>query len=102
MYRIAHLIVPCPSHKKTLNVKFYHFANADASANPAARSSAIPLPVYLHRQDGWMDDLRFYVLFNSISVISGRCLDEDERLGAMELRLLLRRFHLERGSNSVR
>ena len=21
---------------------------------------------------GWMDDLRFYVLFNSISVISGR------------------------------
>ena len=22
--------------------------------------------------DGWMDDLRFYVLFNSISVISGR------------------------------
>ena len=24
---------------------------------------------------GWMDDSRFYVLFNSISVISGRCLD---------------------------
>ena len=22
--------------------------------------------------DGWMDDLRFYVLFNSVSVISGR------------------------------
>ena len=22
-------------------------------------------------KDGWMDDLRFYVLFNSISVISG-------------------------------
>ena len=24
-----------------------------------------------HDKDGWMDDLRFYVLFNSISVISG-------------------------------
>ena len=42
-----------------------------------------------------MDDLRFYVLFNSISVISGRCLDDNERLCAMELRLQLRRFHLE-------
>ena len=36
---------------------------------------------------GWMDDLRFYVLFNSISVISGRYLDDNERLCAMELRL---------------
>ena len=43
----------------------------------------------------WMDDLRFYVLFNSISVISGRCLDDNERLCAMELRLRMRRFHLE-------
>ena len=43
----------------------------------------------------WMDDLRFYVLFKSISVISGRCLDDNERLYAMELRLRLRRFHLE-------
>ena len=32
-----------------------------------------------------MDNLRFYVLFNSISVISGRCLDDNERLCAMEL-----------------
>ena len=31
-----------------------------------------------------MDDMRFYVLFNSISVISGRCLDDNERLCAME------------------
>ena len=53
-------------------------------------------------KDGWMDDLRFYVLFNSISVISGQCLDDNERLCAMKLRLRLRRFHLERGSNSVR
>ena len=42
-----------------------------------------------------MDDLRFYVLFNSISVITGRCSDDNERLCAMELRLRLRRFHLE-------
>ena len=45
--------------------------------------------------DGWINDLRFYVLFNSISVISGRCLDYTERLCAVELRLRLRRFHLE-------
>ena len=36
-----------------------------------------------------MDDLRFHVLFNSVS---------NERLCAMELRLRLR-FRLERGSN---
>ena len=47
------------------------------------------------KMDGWMDDLRFYVLFNSISVISGRCLDDNERLCAMELRLRMRSFHLE-------
>ena len=27
-----------------------------------------------------MDDLRFYVLLNNISVISGRCSDNNERL----------------------
>ena len=32
--------------------------------------------------DGWMDDLRFYVLFNSISVISGRSLGDNEMLCA--------------------
>ena len=26
------------------------------------------------------DDLRFYVLFNNISVISGRCMGDNERL----------------------
>ena len=44
-------------------------------------------------ENGWMDDLRFYVLINSNSVISGRCLDYNERLCAMELRLRLRLFH---------
>ena len=43
---------------------------------------------------------RFYVLFNSISVISGRWADGNEMLCAMELRLQLRRFRLKRGSNS--
>ena len=38
-----------------------------------------------HKMDGWMDDFRFYVLFNSISVISGQCLDDNERQCAMEL-----------------
>ena len=51
---------------------------------------------------GWMDDLRFYVLFNSISVIAGRCEANNERLCAMKLRLRLRRCRLERGSISVR
>ena len=47
-----------------------------------------------------MDDLRFYVFFNTISVISGRWADDNERLCAMELHLRLRRFRLEPGSNS--
>ena len=38
---------------------------------------------------GRVDDLRFYFLFNSISVISGQCLDDNERLCAMKLCLRL-------------
>ena len=49
---------------------------------------------------GWMDDLRLYVLFNSISVISGQWADGNERRCAMEFRLRLRRFCLEQGSTS--
>ena len=49
--------------------------------------------------DDWMDDLRFYVLFNSISVISGRWADDNEWLCVMGRRLRLRKFRLERGSN---
>ena len=49
--------------------------------------------------DEWMDDLRFYVLFNNISVISGRWADDNKRFCAMEPCLRLRRFRLERGSN---
>ena len=49
--------------------------------------------------NGRMNDV-FYVLFNSISVISGRLADDNERLCTMEPRLRLRWFRLERGSNS--
>ena len=41
-----------------------------------------------------MDDLRFYVLFNSISVILGQRADDNEMLCAMEPRLRLRRVRL--------
>ena len=49
-----------------------------------------------------IDDLGFYVLFNSISVISGLWEVDNERLCAVELSLQLRRFCLEGGSNPVR
>ena len=42
--------------------------------------------------DGWMDDLQIYILFNSVSVISGQWEVDNERLCAMELRLRLRRL----------
>ena len=47
--------------------------------------------------DDGLDGLRFYILLNSISVISGRREVDNERLCAMELRLWLTRFHLELG-----
>ena len=48
--------------------------------------------------DGWMtcDFMSFSTVF---SVISGRWADDNERLCAMEPRLRLGRFRLERGSN---
>ena len=46
-----------------------------------------------------MNDLLLYVLFISISVISGRWADDNEKLCAMEARLRLKRFPFERGSN---
>ena len=47
--------------------------------------------------DGWMT--RFYVLFNSISVLSRQWTDDNERPCSMEPRLRLRTFRLERNSN---
>ena len=60
-------------------------------SSPLYKNRELLLSLYF----GWMDDVRFYVLFNSISVISGRWVDDNERLCAMELHLRLRRFHLE-------
>ena len=37
--------------------------------------------------EGWMGGLRFHVLLSSISVISGLCLDDNERQCAMKVRL---------------
>ena len=64
------------------NILYCHIIQADAWTN------------------GWMDDLKFNVLFNSISVISGRWVDDNERLCAMEPLLRLRRFCLEQDSSS--
>ena len=50
-------------------------------------------------QDGWMDDLRFYVLFNSILVISGLFEGDNERLCAMEPCSGWKDFCLQQGSN---
>ena len=38
-----------------------------------------------------MDDVRFYILFNSISVISGQWVGDNERLCALEPRVQLKR-----------
>ena len=43
--------------------------------------------VHVIRYDRWRDDLRFLVLFNSISAISGRLAGDNERLCALESRL---------------
>ena len=47
--------------------------------------------------NNWMDDLQVYVIFNSISVISGRWSDDNERLCAMESRLRLKRSSPQAG-----
>ena len=44
-----------------------------------------------------MNDLRFYVLVNSISVISGRWLGNYEKLSAMEPRLRLKKSFPQAG-----
>ena len=56
-----------------------------------------PTIMYMQRLTGWMDDLLFYILFNSISVISGHWEGDNERLFPMEPCLQLKRFRLEVG-----
>ena len=46
----------------------------------------------LHIWNGWIDDLRFKVIFNSISVISGHWEGDNERLCAIKPRLRLERL----------
>ena len=46
-----------------------------------------------------MDDLGFYVRFNSISVISGQWMDDNGKLCVIEPCLWLRRLYLGWGSN---
>ena len=40
----------------------------------------------------WIDDLQFYVLFNSISVISGQRAGDNERLRAMKTPLTIKKI----------
>ena len=54
-----------------------------------------------HQRGGWMSS-DFTGFFNITSVISGRCLDDNEMLYTIELRLRLRRFRLQWGTNPVR
>ena len=60
------------------------------------REMSLPMPTstYLHAycRNELMDDLRFYVIFNSISVISGRWLADNERICAIEPLLRSIRF----------
>ena len=42
--------------------------------------------------DRWTDDLRFYVPSNSISVLSGKCEGDKEKLCEMEYRLWFESF----------
>ena len=77
---------------------------SEATQPPKEKSAMVRtghLNIYLvPLNDGRIDGLQFYVIFNSISVISGRWTDDNERLCAMGSRLRLRKFRLERGSNS--
>ena len=76
---------------------FFQLEKKDISATQTLRSAFMKVsPV---RMDGWVGNLRFYILFNSISVISGQWADDYERLCAMGLHLRLRRFCLEQGLN---
>ena len=84
------------SYQKLPSIYKDHVTNEDVSSKiQAATGKYDKLLILVKKQKLRMDDLRFYVLFNSISVISGQCLDDNERMCAMELRLQLRRFHFE-------
>ena len=57
------------------------FISLDTLASGATREPNISrFNLEGKKMAGWMNDLRFYALFNSISVISGRRADDNERL----------------------
>ena len=66
------------------SVSFLYTTDTDMT-DTIRRAIKLHPSIHQNTKDGWMVDLQFYVLFNSISVISGRCLDDNERLCAMEL-----------------
>ena len=67
---------------------FLYYLCYEGRTQPAIKRYALYLTKILiqNRMIGWMDDLRFYVLFNSVTVISGRPEVDNERLCVMELR----------------
>ena len=70
----------CQSNRKIYG-HFYSVVN-----NPTELKFVL-VKCFINGNIGWMGDLRFYVFFNSISVITGRWADDNARLYAMEPRL---------------
>ena len=94
------LFTPCPS-KIRESLHFIIFVDPGSSVDSHSLSSFDSLSFFTCRscknyrcracllsRDGLMDDMRFFVLFNSISVLSGRCLDDNERLCAITLKYI--------------
>ena len=52
-------------------------------------------------QNRWIDELRFHVLFNSISVISERWEGDNERLCAVETAFTIYLFHYQKADDKV-
>ena len=79
---------------------FFFFLGGGGGGNiyirQCSKSTIIKIPliikvmIFFQRKHRWENDLIFYVLFNGISVISGRWADDNERLCVMEPRLHLR------------
>ena len=69
--------------KQTLEINVYH-----SSYYCYWENTNNQLSISQTQMEG-MDDLLFYILFTSISVISGPCLDDNKRLCAIELDVYL-------------
>ena len=84
----------CPKFKPIGN--FMHILIACKFQEVAMEKNSFPVAMatsqYTPSQKVWMDDLWFYVLFDSISIISRKWLDDNGRLSAMEPCLPLERL----------